>query len=129
MTMAVVVLWHEYLSLGKIKGLAFGEFEVRESIKNYLVLLLVFSWAVKSYLQFKQTFAKPLPASSISVWALLTLLSEPSPPQTLFWSTYHVVWVSRALVTLIFLRSVTVPPFFASPAHSPVSDPCMVGAP
>lgn len=76
-TMAIVILWHEYLvtqSFGKIIGLGFGEFEVRESVKNYLALLPVFCWTFNSYLQFKQTFAKPLPTSSISVWALLTSL-------------------------------------------------------
>lgn len=42
MTIVAVILWHEYLvtlSLGEIKGLGFGEFEVREDIRNYLVLL------------------------------------------------------------------------------------------
>lgn len=42
MTAVVVALWHEYLvtlSLGEMTGLAFGELEVGEDMRNFLVLL------------------------------------------------------------------------------------------
>lgn len=109
------------LCLGEFKGFGFGEFEVGEDIRKFLVLLPVFCWTFNSCLQFKPTCVKPLPANSIGIWASLTLLSKPHHP-SLLEHVSHCLCIWASCDTVTFLRLVVALSFFTSPASSSVSN-------